>query len=140
MQKARPVFVQALCVLAFAGLFVPASAAVQLVPVVATGLSSPLFVTHGGDGSNRLFIVERGGIVRVLQPGASTPTVFLDLRSKLVSGDEQGLLGLAFHPPYASNGRLFVYYTRRRRRRARDRRISPLGEPERRRLRRKASC
>jgi len=93
-------------------LSVPVSAAVQLTPVVSSGLSSPLFVGHAGDGSDRLFIVERGGIIRVLQPGASTPTVFLDIRTKLVAGGERGLLGLAFHPLYATNGRFFVYYTR----------------------------
>ena len=53
---------------------VPLLAAIQLTPVVS-GLSSPLFVTHAGDGSNRLFIVERGGVIKVLQPGGSAPTV-----------------------------------------------------------------
>ncbi len=62
-------------------LSVPLFAAIQLVPV-ASGLSSPLFVTHAGDGSNRLFIVERGGVIKVLQPGASTPTVFLNITSQ----------------------------------------------------------
>ncbi len=87
-------------------------AAIQLDPVVTTGLSSPLFVGHAGDGSNRLFIEEQGGIIRVLQPGSSTPTVFLDIHTKVVAGGERGLLGLAFHPQYAANGRFFVYYTR----------------------------
>jgi len=90
---------------------VPLVAAIQLAPVV-TGLSNPLFVTHAGDGSNRLFIVERGGVIKVLQPGGSSPTVFLDVSARVVAGGEQGLLGLAFHPLYESNGRLFVFYTR----------------------------
>jgi hypothetical protein len=90
----------------------PLFAAIQLVPVVSSGLASPLFVGHAGDGSNRLFIVEQGGTVRVLQSGASAATVFLDIRSKVTAGGEQGLLGLAFHPQYAANGRFFVYYTR----------------------------
>src|SRR5215510_5664143 len=85
--------------------------AIQLSPVVTTGLSSPLFVGHAGDSSNRLFILEQGGVVKVLQPGSSTPTVFLDIHTRIVAGGEQGLLGLAFHPGYASNGRFFVYYT-----------------------------
>jgi glucose/arabinose dehydrogenase len=88
------------------------SGAIQLNPVVTSGLSNPVFVTHAGDGSNRLFIVEQGGIVKVLQPGASAPTNFLDIHTKVVAGGEQGLLGLAFHPQYAGNGRFFVYYTR----------------------------
>jgi Glucose / Sorbosone dehydrogenase/Viral BACON domain/Putative binding domain, N-terminal len=90
----------------------PLLAAIQLTPVVSSGLSSPLFVGHAGDGSNRLFIAERGGIVRVLQPGASVPTVFLDLHLDVLAGGERGLLGLAFHPQYAGNGRFFVFYTR----------------------------
>jgi glucose/arabinose dehydrogenase len=94
------------------GLSSPALAAVQLVPVVSSGISSPTFVGNAGDGSNRLFIVEQAGIIRVLQPGSSTPTVFLDIRTKVVAGGEQGLLGLAFHPLYETNGRFFVFYTR----------------------------
>lgn len=87
-------------------------AAVQLQPVLSSGLSSPLFVGHAGDGSNRLFVVERGGIIRVLQPGASSATTFLDIGGRVVAGGEQGLLGLAFHPAYETNGRFFVFYTR----------------------------
>lgn len=87
--------------------------AIQLQPVVSTGLSSPVYVTNAHDGSNRLFIVEQNGIIKVLQPGQTTPTVFLNITSKVVqNGGERGLLGLAFHPQYASNGRFFVYYTR----------------------------
>ena len=90
----------------------PALAAIQLDPLVSSGLSSPLFIGNAGDGSNQLFIVERDGYIRVLQPGSSTPTLFLDIDAKVLSGGERGLLGLAFHPQYASNGRFFVYYTR----------------------------
>ena len=93
-------------------LTVPLLAAIQLVPVVSSGLSSPLFVGHAGDGSNRLFIVERAGIIKVLQPESSSPTVFLDIRSRIVAGGEQGLLGIAFHPLHEDNGRFFVFYTR----------------------------
>src|SRR5947209_4262784 len=80
-------------------------------PVISSGLNSPLFVANAGDRSKRLFIVEQGGIIRVLQSGATVPTVFLDIHSKTVAGGERGLLGLAFHPQYAANGRFFVYYT-----------------------------
>ncbi len=88
-----------------------AFAAVQLQSVL-TGLASPLYLTHAHDGSNRLFILEQGGRILVLQPGAATPTVFLDIAANVVSGGEQGLLGLAFHPQYATNRRFFVHYTR----------------------------
>jgi glucose/arabinose dehydrogenase len=84
---------------------------IQLQPVVS-GLSSPVFVTNAHDGSNRLFIVEQGGIIKVLQPGATVPTEFLNITTRVLSGGERGLLGLAFHPQYTSNRRFFVYYTR----------------------------
>jgi len=84
---------------------------IQLTPVL-TGLSSPLYVTSAHDGSNRLFVVEQGGLIKVLQPGAGVPTVFLDISSKVVFGGEQGLLGLAFHPQFTVNRRFFVDYTR----------------------------
>jgi glucose/arabinose dehydrogenase len=79
---------------------------------ILTTLSSPVFVTNAHDGSNRLFVVEQGGTIRVLQPGATTATVFLDITSRVLSGGERGLLGLAFHPYYKNTGRFFVYYTR----------------------------
>jgi hypothetical protein len=92
---------------------VTTTSGVQLQTVLSTGLASPVFVTHAGDRSNRLFIVERGGTIRVLQPGGAAPTLFLDIRTKVATaGGEQGLLGLAFHPQYATNGRFFVSYTR----------------------------
>ena len=90
----------------------PLFAAIRLVPIVPSGLSAPVFVGHAGDGSNRLFIVEQGGVIKVVQPGSSMPTTFLDIRTRIRSGGERGLLGLAFHPQYASNGRFFVFYTR----------------------------
>ena len=100
-----------LCGLAIWSAAASALAAVQLQPVL-TGLSSPLYVTHARDGSNRLFILEQGGRILVLQPGGAAPTVFLDITGNVLSGGEQGLLGLAFHPQYAANRRFFVHYTR----------------------------
>jgi hypothetical protein len=94
------------------GLAAPWLSAIGLVPMTSTALSSPVFVGNAGDGTRRLFIVELGGIIKVLQPGATVPTIFLDIRTRLLAGGERGLLGLAFHPLYASNGRFFVYYTR----------------------------
>jgi hypothetical protein len=79
---------------------------------VLSGLTQPLFLTHAHDGTNRKFIVEQPGRILVMQPESSTTAVFLDIRSRVLSGGERGLLGLAFHPQYAANGRLFVNYTR----------------------------
>ena len=89
----------------------PAFAAVQLEPVLA-GLASPLYLTNARDGTNRLFIVEQAGRVKVLQPQAAMPSTFLDITGRVLSGGEQGLLGLAFHPQYAINRRFFLNYTR----------------------------
>ena len=90
----------------------PQVVTIQLLPV-ATGLSSTVFVTNAHDGSNRLFILEKGGVIRVLQPGSSTPTTFLNITPSVLStANERGLLGLAFHPQYSTNGRFFVNYTR----------------------------
>ena len=86
--------------------------AVQIQPVLS-GLTFTVYVTHAHDGTNRLFIIEKAGRIRVAQPGASTTTLFLDISSRVLSTDnERGLLGVAFHPQYSINGRFFVYYTR----------------------------
>ena len=99
--------IAALCVL----LSSAAVHAAQLTPVVS-GLSNPVFVGHAGDNTNRLFIVEKAGIIKVLQPGSWVPTVFLDIQSKVAMDGEQGLVGLAFHPRYFNNRRFFVFYAR----------------------------
>jgi hypothetical protein len=89
-----------------------ALAQVQLVPV-ASDLTSPVFATGARDGTLRLFIVEQAGIIRVMPlGGGGGMATFLDIRSRVLSGGERGLLGLAFHPSYTSNRRFFVYYTR----------------------------
>lgn len=87
---------------------------IQLQPIV-TGLSSPVLATHAHDSSNRLFIVERSGKIKVVQPDATTATDFLNLSTKIVTGtggSEQGLLGLAFHPKFKTNRKFYVNYTR----------------------------
>lgn len=85
---------------------------IQLDQVPTGSLSSPVLVTNARDGSNRLFIVEQTGRIKVLLPNATLATEFLDLSGKLVAGGERGLLGLAFHPRFSSNRRFFVNYTR----------------------------
>jgi glucose/arabinose dehydrogenase len=77
---------------------------------VATGLALPLQLTAPA-GDPRLFIVEKGGAIRIVHNGALLPTPFLDLSAKVSTGREQGLLGLAFDPEYAANGRFIVHYT-----------------------------
>jgi glucose/arabinose dehydrogenase len=82
----------------------------QLEPV-ASGFEAPLIVTNADDGSDRLFVGEQGGRVWIVADGDRGSQPFLDVSSLVVAGGEQGLLGLAFHPAYEDNGRLFVNYT-----------------------------
>jgi glucose/arabinose dehydrogenase len=82
-----------------------------LQPFLTSGLSSPVLITNAGDGSNRLFVVEQGGKIKVVSNGQILPTPFLDVTSLIVSGGEQGLLGLAFHPQFKTNGLFYIYYT-----------------------------
>ncbi len=90
----------------------PSPLTIRLQPYLS-GLSSPLLLTNARDGSKRIFIVERGGIIKVVLPGSNVPTDFLNISSKIVAGGEQGLLGLTFHPQFAANSYFFVNYTRR---------------------------
>jgi glucose/arabinose dehydrogenase/uncharacterized cupredoxin-like copper-binding protein len=90
----------------------PGNPAIELVKV-ADGLADPVNVTPANDGSGRLFVIERPGFIRIIdQDGNLLPEPFLDL-SVLVQTDylEQGVLGLAFHPDYETNGRFFVNFT-----------------------------
>jgi glucose/arabinose dehydrogenase len=87
-----------------------AAATVVLQPVVS-GLVAPDFVTSPRDGSGRLFVVEQPGRIRVVKNGALLPTPFLDISDMVGYGGERGLLGLAFHPSYKTNGMFYIYWT-----------------------------
>jgi len=92
----------------------PAPGTFELVQV-ASGFSHPLDVQQPDDNSGRLFVVEQGGHIEIIQSdGTRAAAPFLDVsgRSGFTTGDEMGLLGLAFHPNYASNGHFYVNYTR----------------------------
>jgi glucose/arabinose dehydrogenase len=80
--------------------------------LVVEGLERPVFLGHAGDGSGRLFILEQPGRIRIVADGALLERPFLNLASRVRSGGERGLLGLAFHPGFATNRRFFVNYTR----------------------------
>jgi hypothetical protein len=77
---------------------------------VVDGLQSPVFLTAPANDA-RLFIVEQPGRIRIVQNGALLPTPFLDITSRVSAGGERGLLSVAFHPQYASNGTFFVNFT-----------------------------
>jgi len=92
----------------------PPPATFELVQV-ATGFSTPLDIQQPDDASGRLFVIEQGGHIQIIQSnGTRAATPFLDVtgRAGFTSGGETGLLGLAFHPNYKNNRRFFVNYTR----------------------------
>jgi glucose/arabinose dehydrogenase len=94
---------------------IPKGEIVIKLETVATGLSAPIYATNAGDGSGRLFIVEQSGQIRIVENDVLLPTPFLDIADKIPAlnafFDERGLLGLAFHPDYATNGRFFIRYS-----------------------------
>ncbi len=73
----------------------------------------PVYVTQPPGDAHRLFVVEQGGKIVVQRDGAKLATPFLDVTDQIVSGDEQGLLSMAFAPDYAASGRFYVDYTNR---------------------------
>jgi glucose/arabinose dehydrogenase len=76
-----------------------------------TGLNAPVHVTHAGDGSGRLFVVEQAGRIRLVRSGALQPTPFLDITSRVGCCGERGLLSVAFPPGYAAKRHFYVNYT-----------------------------
>lgn len=76
---------------------------------VATGFDSPVVITNAGDG--RIFIAEQGGLIKFIEDGNTNPVTFLNISGLISSGGERGLLGLVFHPDYATNGYFYVNYT-----------------------------
>ncbi len=92
----------------------PTPATFDLLPV-ASGFTTPLDIKQPNDNSGRLFVVEQGGKIQIIESnGTRATTPFLDVTGlpNFISGGELGLLGLAFHPQYSTNRRFFVNYTR----------------------------
>lgn len=82
---------------------------------IATGFSSPLDLEQPPDNSGRLFVVEQGGFIKIIQSGTVLPQPFLDVSSKIVpnsAGTEMGLLGVTFHPAFQQNRKFYVNYVR----------------------------
>ncbi len=100
--------------LAVALALAPVAASAQIIgaQLIANGFEAPVFVT-APPGDSRLFIVDQPGRIWILQDGQVLPEPFLDVSDLVRYGGERGLLGLAFHPGYADNGRFFVDYTNR---------------------------
>ena len=96
-----------------AGVALAASSASPKLVVVARGLSSPVDVVQAPGEPTRLYVVEQPGLIRVVERGRVRQAPFLDVRSRVVAGGEQGLLGLAFSPRYARDRTFYVNYTAR---------------------------
>ncbi len=102
-----------------AALCAPAASAAVIWNKVYSGFSSPLEITHAHDGSQRIFVVQQSGKIRIIKGGAVLATPFLDLGPSpggldaIAASNEQGLLGIAFHPQYATNRQFYVNYTRK---------------------------
>jgi glucose/arabinose dehydrogenase len=80
--------------------------------LLARGFSEPTHIAHAGDGSGRIFVAERGGLIRIVRSGQALPRPFLDIRGRVkTSGSEQGLLCVAFPPGYREKGYFYVNYT-----------------------------
>jgi glucose/arabinose dehydrogenase len=95
----------------FNGLGTIGTSTISVTSLVA-GLSAPVDVVAPPDASGTLFVVQQAGLIRIVRDGAVLATPFLDLTGRTTASGERGLLGLALHPDYVTNGRLFVYYTR----------------------------
>ncbi len=89
---------------------VPRAATELTLEPFVSGLNGPVYLTHSGDSTGRLFVVERAGRVRVIENDELLPTPFLDISTLVGLSGEQGLHSIVFHPEYASNGLFFVHY------------------------------
>jgi glucose/arabinose dehydrogenase len=86
----------------------------ELSPFIQSGLNQPVALRHAGDGSNRIFIVQKGGTIRVGQlgeDGSAPATLTTFLTRSVTTSSESGLLGLAFHPDFANNGYFYIAFT-----------------------------
>jgi len=77
----------------------------------AAGFDQPVHITHAGDASRRLFVVEQPGRIRIIDNETPRAEPFLDIRKRVASGGEKGLFSVAFHPRYKDNGWFYVNYT-----------------------------
>ena len=109
----RPGFSSAVRALLCISLPLAAAAAPPAITLtqVVTGFSQPVEIIAAPDGTNRLFVVQQGGRIRIANGSVINGTDFLNIPGVISTGTERGLLGLAFHPNYAANGTFYVFYT-----------------------------
>lgn len=107
------IFLLSYCALVVSAWAVPAGFPTITLAPRFIGLNQPVFLTHAGDGSERIFIVERGGTIKIAQNGLILARPFLDISRRVNSvGGEQGLLSVAFPPGFIGKQYFYVYYTR----------------------------
>jgi glucose/arabinose dehydrogenase len=92
-------------------LFTAAGGGTLSLEAVTASVTFPTFLTSPPGDHSRLFVTEKGGKIRILKNGVLLPTPFLDIHTLVSTGEEQGLLGLAFEPDYATSGRFLISYT-----------------------------
>ena len=102
-----------LAVVAAAAAWTGSSAAALRLASVAGGFSAPVHVASTPSEPGNVYVVEQGGVIKVVERGRVRGTPFLDIRSRISCCGEQGLLSLAFHPRYPSVARVYVNYTNR---------------------------
>ena len=88
----------------------PQTPVVFLNPVIGSGLTLPVDIVSANDGTNRMFVVEQRGTVKIISNGILSGSNFLNIAPVIKAGGEMGLLSMAFHPAYSVNGYFFVYY------------------------------
>jgi glucose/arabinose dehydrogenase len=90
----------------------PAQVTVTADEVIASGFDHPVHLTHAGDDSGRVFVVEQSGTIRIIEDGRGASGPFLDIADRVMYGGERGLLSVAFPPGYADKGYFYINYTR----------------------------
>ncbi len=88
-----------------------ANAVTLTAEVVAGGFTDPIYLESPAGDTSRLFVLEQGGLIKIIKNGVVLGTPFLDITDSVSGGNEQGLLGLTFHPDYSSNGYFYINYT-----------------------------
>lgn len=89
----------------------PSEYQISVSNIIASGFQSPLQITNAADGSGRLFVVEQTGKIKIIKGGSVLAQPFLDITPKISCCGERGLLGLAFHPNFKTNGYFYIDYT-----------------------------
>ena len=113
MERSTAGFFTGISLLFFVQLLSPGEVALSSIKI-ADGFSKPVFMCQAPGDNNRLFVLEQKGVIKIIKNGKKERKPFANLRDRvhnpLMPGDERGLLGMAFHPNYQSNGYVYLNY------------------------------